>query len=67
MYDEIVSAGDCLSVKDMAITGKDLISEGFEPGKTLGEIINYLFDLVLNDPSLNDYETLLTFAKNYRN
>ena len=51
----------------MAITGKDLISEGFEPGKTLGEIINYLFDLVLNDPSLNDYETLLTFAKNYRN
>lgn len=67
MYDEIVSAGDCLSVKDMAITGKDLISEGFEPGKTLGEIINYLFDLVLNNPSLNDYETLLTFAKNYRN
>lgn len=67
MYKEIVAAGDCISMKDLAIKGSELIACGFEPGKKLGEILNMLFEQVLDNPKLNDYDTLLSMAESYCN
>lgn len=57
---EIRSDGDCVSLKTMAVTGKDLIEAGMKPGKELGETLNRLFDQVLEHPECNKREYLLS-------
>lgn len=53
-----------MAVKDLAISGHDLMSElGLEPGPKIGEILNALFEEVLDDPDLNTREILLEKAK----
>lgn len=63
LYNEICEADDCISIKSLMINGNDLISLGCEPGCKIGDILNRLLDRVLDDPSLNDKETLLRMAK----
>ena len=58
-----IKAGHCLAVKDMKISGRDLIALGFEPGKRMGEVINAVFGEVLKNPQLNTYENLEKLAK----
>lgn len=36
---------------------------GYEEGKILGEILDYLMDRVLEDPSLNEREKLIGLVK----
>ena len=53
-----------LSVHDLAIDGHDLIKElKLKPGKQMGEILNKLFEMVLEEPQLNTKEKLLIQAK----
>lgn len=59
---EIRAAGDCISLKTMALTGKDLIESGMKPGRQLGETLNRLFDQVLEHPEYNYREYLLKEA-----
>ena len=63
IYEEILKAGDCLSLKDLAVTGKDLIEAGVTPGPKLGEILDAMLEQVLEDPSKNTREYLLTLIK----
>lgn len=58
-YDEVIRLGQCVSLKTLAVTGKDLIENGCKPGPELGEKLNRLLKLVLDKPELNDKETLL--------
>ncbi len=60
--DEILARGDCIALKDLAVTGNDLIKLGFTPGKTLGEVLDSLFSDVLIDPEKNDRGYLLERA-----
>ena len=52
-----------LSLKDLAVNGKDLIAIGIPAGKQLGAILNQLFEAVLEDPALNEKEKLLELAE----
>ena len=52
--------GDCLSLKNLAVKGKDLMEAGVRPGKEMGVMLNHLLDLVLECPEMNTRETLLT-------
>ena len=56
---EICAAGECTSLSGLAVTGRDLIAAGMKPGKELGETLQHLLELVLDDPSLNTKEALL--------
>lgn len=61
MYDicnMIFECGDCVSLKNLAITGKELIAMGVPAGRQMGEILNSLLMLVLDNPQLNDREQL---------
>lgn len=64
-YQEIKEAGQCLNLKDLKINGRDLIQAGFQPGKELGEILDYLLNLVLQEPEKNEKEVLLELARSY--
>ena len=58
-YQKILAAGDCVSLKQLAVTGADLIAAGIRPGPEMGKILQRLLDAVLEDPALNQKEKLL--------
>lgn len=65
--EELTSQQQILGLKDLAVNGKDLMTEGIPAGKQLGTILNQLLETVLDDPSQNTKEQLLTIAKNISN
>lgn len=58
-FEEIRRAGDCLSLKDLAVSGKDLIAAGAAPGKEIGRILHEMLEEVLREPAHNTREHLL--------
>lgn len=52
-----------LSLKSLAVNGRDLMQSGIPAGKELGRILNELLDCVLEDPEMNKKEILLKNAK----
>lgn len=53
-----------LEVRDLAIDGHDLMDNfGLQPGPQLGKVLNQLFELVLENPQLNQKETLMREAE----
>lgn len=63
LYEEIRRQGDAVSLKDLAITGTDLIAQGRKPGREIGAVLQELLEKVLEDPSLNTPEKLLEISK----
>ncbi len=58
-YNRIIEKEQCLSLKDLAVKGSDLIAEGMKPGPRLGQVLQNLFELVLEEPEKNTKEYLL--------
>lgn len=63
-YEEIVADHECVSLKQLAVTGTDLIGIGMKPGKQIGEVLNELLRIVLEYPEFNNKEHLLRFVQN---
>lgn len=61
---EVQSKKNALSLKDLAVNGNDLIKAGIPAGKSLGLILNELFQCVLDDPKMNNKDQLLAVARN---
>lgn len=66
IYHEITTKKEAVTVKELKINGKDILSLGFEQGKNIGVILENLLELVLENPSLNERDELLTLAKEYK-
>ena len=58
-YQRIQKEGDCLTLKDLAVTGRDLMAAGMKPGPQLGRTLTALLEFVLEDPGKNTKEYLL--------
>lgn len=58
LYQEILDNNECVTKKDLAIGGKDLIAMGMKPGPEIGKTIDALLEKVLDDPQLNTKEKL---------
>lgn len=67
LYDEMISKNECVSLKDLKISGRDLIEAGFKPGRDMGIILNRLLEAVIENPALNNKETLLAMANSFMN
>ena len=63
LYEEVCRQGDAVNLKDLAITGADLIAQGMKPGREIGAVLQELLDIVLEDPTLNTPEQLLEISK----
>lgn len=59
VYEEICRKHECMSLKDLAITGTDLIAHGMQPGKEIGQTLDKLLEIVLEEPERNTKEELL--------
>ncbi len=62
-YEQILEKKQCVSLKSLAVTGRDLIQEGCKPGSHLGEILDQLLEHVLEYPEDNKKETLLELVR----
>lgn len=62
-YKRILEREDALEIKDLKITGNDLIKLGMKPGVQMGECLKHLLEVVVDEPELNTYEQLETIVK----
>jgi len=60
LYQEVMERGDCVSLKQLAVNGKDLIAMGITPGKQIGEHLERFLQEVLEHPEKNTKEYLLS-------
>lgn len=62
-YREIIEAEDAVTLKDLAIGGRELMGLGIKPGPQIGSTLHQLLEEVLDDPEKNKAETLIRLAK----
>ena len=63
-FSKIIDEDQALKVADLKINGYDLINLGLQ-GKQIGDCLNYLLCLVLEDATLNTHETLIELSKKF--
>lgn len=64
----ITEKNNALSLKDLKVSGKDLMQKGIPSGKAMGLILKELLECVIDCPEMNEKEKLLnTAVKIYEN
>jgi poly(A) polymerase/tRNA nucleotidyltransferase (CCA-adding enzyme) len=64
---KILEEENAFSIRDLKVNGYDVMEiKKIPPSPLVGKILNYLFEIVLNDPSKNERETLLKLIKEYK-
>ncbi len=61
--ERILNEKQPLSIKDLDISGYDLINLGIPQGKQIGIILNELLEIVLENPELNENDNLIDIVK----
>ena len=59
----ILAQNECFTLKDLKISGGDLINIGFNKGKEIGATLNYLLNIVIENSELNERHELIRLAK----
>lgn len=62
IFNQIMEERQCVSLKDLAVTGSDLIAAGMKPGKQIGEVLQKLLEIVIDDPKKNTKEYLMGYT-----
>lgn len=62
LYSEIKENNEGVTLRDLSLTGKDLLALGYQ-GKKIGEILNFLLEHVIDNPEDNEKEKLLEIVK----
>ena len=66
LYEEVIQKNEAVTARDLLVTGKDLIGIGFNPGPKMGRTLKILLESVIEDPALNERDTLLALAREYK-
>lgn len=61
--EEILVSEEALTMKELALTGKDLIAMGYPPGPVIGQIKRFLLEHVLQYPQDNQKERLAEIVR----
>lgn len=62
--EEIIERGDCYTLSGLAVTGKDIMDKGYQ-GKEVGNVLNRLLDMVMENQEINTKERLLRAVDEY--
>lgn len=60
---EVLAKEQCVSLRDLAVNGHDLIAAGMKPGPEMGRVLSTLLDRVIENPSLNEKNILLEMSR----
>jgi len=62
--DAIIAADNAITVRDLDINGNDLIKKfSLTPGRIIGQTLNQLLEVILDEPEKNSSEILLELAE----
>ena len=67
LYQEIIKKQECVTLRQLAVGGRELMDLGMKPGRELGSMLSELLEYVLDDPARNDKEILCAYVKNKLN
>ena len=62
IYQETLINEDCVSLRQLAVSGRELMALGMRPGRELGDMLNELLELVIDNPSMNDRGKLCSYV-----
>lgn len=63
VYQETLLNGDCVTLRDLAVGGRDLMALGMQPGRELGSMLSELLEWVIDEPECNKKEILCEYVK----
>lgn len=63
IYQEVLINEECVTLRDLAVTGKDLMAIGMKPGRELGAMLNELLEWVIDDPECNKKDLLCDYVR----
>ncbi len=59
LFQYIIANDQCITLKQLAVKGTDLLSCGVKQGKEIGDVLQMLLDMVLEEPEYNTKEYLI--------
>ena len=65
IFKTIIAEEQCVSVKELKISGSDILALGCPAGPKVGELLNKALEKVLEDPADNDPIFLTEYIKNF--
>lgn len=65
LFDKILEEEDCFTLKQLAVGGRDLIAAGIPAGPGLGDVLEHLLELVIEEPERNDRQWLMEEAERF--
>lgn len=66
LFNDIIDSGECFSMSQLNVNGKDIIDNNIAKGAAVGKLLNAMLEYVIIHPEENEKEKLLAFAKNYK-
>lgn len=63
LYQEALYNDQCVTLRQLKVTGRDLLKLGMQPGRQMGDMLSELLELVIDDPEMNDREKLCDYVK----
>lgn len=63
LYQETILNDDCVTLRQLAITGTELKELGMQPGRQMGEMLSELLEFVIDYPDMNTKEKLSGYVK----
>ena len=63
LYQEALRQEDCVTLRQLAVGGHELMELGMKPGREIGSMLGELLEYVIDDPSRNTKEILCAYVK----
>ena len=63
LYQEALLEEDCVTLRQLAVSGRDLMDLGMNPGREIGSMLSELLEYVIDDPKKKKKEILRGYVK----
>ena len=63
LYQEALLNDECVTLRQLAVSGRDLMELGMRPGREMGSMLSELLEYVIDDPERNNKEILCAYVK----
>jgi len=65
MLKNIAENNECYTIKQLKISGHDIINLGINDAKNTGKVLDFLLSEVIKENCINEKQALLNLANNY--
>lgn len=63
LYQQALINEECVTLRQLAVSGRDLMNLGMRPGREMGSMLSELLEYVIDDPARNTKEALCAYAR----